>query len=184
MINRLCTRQAIVGDLCILCYASCFFSEAEAISPFFLSILLSFLREVKFLSSHVRDMLILKSWWGERSHHSEYRYLLCSSPQPVRLMELAVAALRDLPSRKELGHPGRRKCANSSEWKSTTPEDKRLEQRNVGDEGLCGEWLLTRWPRSVHIDSKRWHGDGFSRNACSLLETQYKWCRGILVSLQ
>lgn len=97
MISRLCTRQAIVGNLCILCYASCVFSEVEAISPFFLSILLFFLREVKFLSFPVRDMLILKSWRGERSRHSEYRYLLCSSPQPVRLMELAVAALCDLP---------------------------------------------------------------------------------------
>lgn len=97
MIGRLCTRQAIVGYLCILYYASCVFSEVEAISPFFFHIFLSFFREIKFLSSPVRDVLILKSWGGERSRHSEYRYLLCSSPQPVRLMELAVAALRDLP---------------------------------------------------------------------------------------
>jgi len=61
MINRLWTGQAVLGDLCILCYAFRVSSEVEAISPFFLSILLSFLREMKFLSSPVRDMLILKS---------------------------------------------------------------------------------------------------------------------------
>lgn len=186
MISRLCSRQAIVRDFCILCYASCIFSEVEAISPFFLSILLSFLREIKFLSSPVRDMLILKLWGGERSCHSEYRYLLCASPPSLLgwWNWQWLPCVTSLPSRKELGQPGRRKCANSSEWKSTTPEDKRREQRDVGDEGLCGEWLLTRWPRSVHIDSKRWHGEGFSSNVCSLIETRFKWCHGILVALQ
>lgn len=40
----------------------------------------SFIKKAKFLSSPARNSLILKSWGRERSHPSEYRYLLCSSP--------------------------------------------------------------------------------------------------------
>lgn len=45
-----------------------------------------------------------------------------------------------------------------------SPEDIRAEQRDAGDGGLRGEWLLIGWPQLGHINLKRGCGDVVSWN--------------------